>query len=112
MYGASETRKNKQKHTSLIIDWLTDFDWRAVGVARTLALLVGVPTQLPLLLLLLLLLAELPFAPVIPPDDSSIPAGVTGGREGGGLHGGMACKSGVLPLLAPWLGDLYIYAIR
>jgi len=85
---------------------LTDFDWRAVGVARMLALLVGVPMLLPLLLLLalaLLLLAEL--IPV-PPDGSSILAGVTGGREAGGLHGGTVCGSGVLPLLAPWLGDL------
>jgi len=68
-----------------------------------LAVLVGVPTLLPLLLLLLalvLLLAELLPAPGVPPDDSSM-AGVTGGREGGGLHGGMACGSGVLPLLAP-----------
>lgn len=87
---------------------LTDFDWRAVGVAKTFGLLVGVPAALPLLLpaLLLLLLpwlllAELLPAPGVPADGSSIPAGVTGGREGGGLHGGMACGSGVRPLLAP-----------
>jgi len=64
--------------------------------------LVGVPALLLLLLLaLVLLLAELLPAPGVPPHDSSILAGVTGGREGGGLHGGMACGSGVLPWLAP-----------
>lgn len=70
-----------------------------------LAVLVGVPALLLLLLLMLfalaLLLAELLPVPTVPPDGSSIPAGVIGGREGGGLHGGMACGSGVLPLLAP-----------
>jgi hypothetical protein len=73
-----------------------------------LALLVGVPMLLPLLLLLALALplAELLPIPVVPPDGSSILAGVTGGREAGGLHGGTLCGSGVLPLLAPWLGDL------
>lgn len=79
-------------------------------MAKTLALLMGVPMLLPLLLPLLLALALLltellPF-PVIPMDGSSMVAGVTGGREAGGLHGGTVCGSGVLPLLAPWLGDL------
>jgi len=67
--------------------------------------LVGVPMLLPLLLLALALLL-LPELPLVPPDASSILAGVTGGREAGGLHGGTVCGSGVLPLLAPWLGDL------
>lgn len=58
---------------------------------------------LPLLLLLallVLLLAELLPVPVMPPDGSSMFAGVTGGRDAGGLHGGTVCGSGVLPLLA------------
>lgn len=76
-----------------------------MGVAKTLALLTGVPVLL-LLLLALMLLAELFPAPVLPTDDSSMLAGVRGGRDGGGLHGGVACGSGVLPLLAAWLGDL------
>lgn len=96
-------------------DGRIDFDWRAVGVDKTLlALFVGVPVLLPpllLLALLLMLLAELLPVPGIPPDGSSILAGVTGGREGGGLHGGTACVSGVRPLLAPWLGDPKVSSI-
>lgn len=88
-------------------DGRIDFDWRAVGVAKMLAVLVGVPALLlPPLLLLPLLLALVPLLaellPGVPPEPgSSILAGVIGGREGAGLHGGMACGSGVLPLLAP-----------